>query len=239
MDEIVHLKIQSYEKIIALKDMELRSIRLQIKPHFFLNAISTLSSMNSQGRGQQIKGYVEALSKNIRYMFKSGLHTVPVKEEIRHIENYFDMQEFKYPNCAFYFIDLPPALEGWRIPQMLIQTFVENEFKYAVSVDAVLTVLIKVSLDEHNGQTMLLLEIEDDGKGYPRDVLRYMNGQGRPRTTDGTRVGLWSVKRMLELMYERGDLLELKNVEPHGCLDKIWIPAEPVHEFSGGGEEEL
>ena len=239
MDEIVHLKIQSYEKIIALKDMELKSIRLQIKPHFFLNAISTLSSMNSQGRGQQIKGYVEALSKNIRYMFKSGLHTVPVKEELRHIENYFDMQEFKYPNCAFYFIDLPPALEGWRIPQMLIQTFVENEFKYAVSVDAVLTVLIKVSLDERNGQTMLLIEIEDDGKGYPRDVLRYMNGQGRPRTTDGTRVGLWSVKRMLELMYERGDLLELKNIEPHGCLNKIWIPSEPVHEFAGGEEEEL
>ncbi|HWQ05606.1 MAG TPA: histidine kinase [Feifaniaceae bacterium] len=239
MDEIVHLKIQSYEKIIALKDMELRSIRLQIKPHFFLNAISTLSSMNSQGRNQQIKGYVEALSKNIRYMFKSGLHTVPVKEEIRHIENYFDMQEFKYPNCAFYFIDLPAVLESWRIPQMLIQTFVENEFKYAVSVDAVLTVLIKVSLEEHNGLPMLLVEIEDDGKGYPRDVLRYMNGQGKPRTADGSRVGLWSVKRMLELMYERTDLLELKNIEPHGCLNKIWVPAEPVHEFSGDGEEDL
>ncbi|MCE5188537.1 MAG: histidine kinase [Eubacteriales bacterium] len=237
MDEIVHLKIQSYEKIIALKDMELRSIRLQIKPHFFLNAISTLSSMNSQGHGQQIKGYVEALSKNIRYMFKSGLHTVPIREEIRHIENYFDMQEFKYPNCAFHFIDLPAALEDWRIPQMLIQTFVENEFKYAVSVDAVLTVLIKVSTDEHGGQNMLLIEIEDDGKGYPRDVLRYMNGHGKPKSEDGSRVGLWSVKRMLTLMYEREDLLELKNIEPHGCLNRIWIPAEPVHEFTGEAEE--
>lgn len=237
MDEILHLKIQRYEKIIELKDMELKSIRLQIKPHFFLNAISTLSSMNSQGRGQQIKGYVDALSKNIRYMFKSGLHTVTVREEIRHIENYFDMQEFKYPNCAFHFVDLPPALEEWRIPQMLIQTFVENEFKYAVSVDAVLTVLIKVSLDQRGGQEMLLIEIEDDGKGYPRDVLRYMNGHGRPRTTDGSRVGLWSVKRMMSLMYERDDLLELKNIDPHGCLNRIWVPAEPVHEFTGEAEE--
>lgn len=237
MDEIVHLKIQSYEKIIALKDMELKSIRLQIKPHFFLNAISTLSSMNSQGRGQQIKGYVEALSKNIRYMFKSGLHTVTVREEIRHIENYFDMQEFKYPNCAFHFVDLPSTLEDWRIPQMLIQTFVENEFKYAVSVDAVLTVLIKISLDKHAGEEMLLIEIEDDGKGYPRDVLRYMNGQSRPRTSDGSRVGLWSVKRMLSLMYERGDLLELKNIDPHGCLNRIWVPAKPEHEFLA--EEEI
>ncbi len=232
MDEIVNLKIQSYEKIIALKDMELRSVRLQIKPHFFLNAISTLSSMNSQGRGQQIKGYVEALSKNIRYMFKSGLHTVTVKEEIRHIENYFDMQAFKYPNCAFYFIDLPPELESWRIPQMLIQTFVENEFKYAISVDTVLTVIIKISKTDRNGQEMLLIEIEDDGKGYPRDVLRYMNGQSKPRTEDGSRVGLWSVKRMMSLMYERDDLLELSNIEPHGCLNRIWVPAEPVHEFS-------
>ena len=232
MDEIVNLKIQSYEKIISLKDMELRSIRLQIKPHFFLNAISTLSSMNSQGRGQQIKGYVESLSKNIRYMFKSGLHTVTVKEEIRHIENYFDMQAFKYPNCAFYFIDLPAELEGWRIPQMLIQTFVENEFKYAISLETVLTVIIKVSLSERNGQQMLLIEIEDDGKGYPRDVLRYMNGHGKPRTEDGSRVGLWSVKRMMSLMYERDDLLELRNIEPHGCLNRIWVPAEPVHEFT-------
>lgn len=239
MDEIVNLKIQSYEKIISLKDMELRSIRLQIKPHFFLNAISTLSSMNSQGRGQQIKGYVEALSKNIRYMFKSGLHTVTVKEELRHIDNYFDMQAFKYPNCAFYFVDLPAALEGWRIPQMLIQTFVENEFKYAISIDTVLTVLIKVSLSERNGQEMLLIEIEDDGKGYPRDVLRYMNGHGKPKTEDGSRVGLWSVKRMMSLMYERDDLLELTNIEPHGCLNRIWVPAEPVHEFTDEGEAEL
>jgi len=238
MDEVVNLKIQSYEKIISLKDMELRSIRLQIKPHFFLNAISTLSSMNSQGRGQQIKGYVESLSKNIRYMFKSGLHTVTVKEEIRHIENYFDMQAFKYPNCAFYFIDLPAALESWRIPQMLIQTFVENEFKYAISIDTVLTVLIKVSLSERNGQEMLLIEIEDDGKGYPRDVLRYMNGNGKPKTDDGSRVGLWSVKRMMSLMYELEDLLELKNIEPHGCLNRIWVPAEPVHEFTDEGETE-
>ena len=119
---------------------------------------------------------------------------------------------------------------------MLIQTFVENEFKYAVSVDAVLTVLVKVSLDMRDDQEMLLIEIEDDGKGYPKDVLRYMNGHGRPKTADGSRIGLWSVKRMMSLMYERDDLLELKNIEPHGCLNCIWVPAEPVHEFTDEAE---
>jgi len=42
---------------------------------------------------------------------------------------------------------------------------------------------------------------------------------------------------MLSLMYERGDLLELKNIDPHGCLNRIWVPAKPEHEFLA--EEEI
>jgi sensor histidine kinase YesM len=231
MDVIVHLRIQSYEKRIELRDMELRSIRLQIKPHFFLNAITTLASLSTQGKNAEIKTYVDALSKNIRYMFKSGLHTVPVREEIRHIENYFEMQECKYPGCIFHFIDLPQELENWPIPQMLVQTFIENEYKYAVSVDDVLTILIHVSREVYQGEEMLLIRIEDDGKGYPEDVVQYMNGAASRPLNDGERVGLWSIKRMMALMYERNDLITLGNVEPHGCENLLRVPARPVREY--------
>lgn len=231
MDTIVHLRIQTYEKRIELREMELKSIRLQLRPHFFLNAITTLSSLGSQGKEREIKTYVDALSKNIRYMFKSGLHTVPVREEMRHVENYFDMQECKYPGCIFHFTDLPQELEAWRIPQMLVQTFVENEYKYAVSVDDVLTILIHVSRETFDGEEMLLIRIEDDGKGYPQDVLRYMNGDAPRPANDGERIGLWGIKRMMALMYERDNLIELANIEPHGCVNLIHVPYTPVHEY--------
>lgn len=231
MDTIVHLRIQTYEKRIELREMELKSIRLQLRPHFFLNAITTLSSLGSQGKEQEIKTYVDALSKNIRYMFKSGLHTVPVREEIRHVENYFDMQECKYPGCIFHFTDIPQELEEWRIPQMLVQTFVENEYKYAVSVDDVLTILIHISCETFDGEEMLLIRIEDDGKGYPQDVLQYMNGDAPRPAKDGERVGLWGIKRMMALMYERDNLIELANIEPHGCVNLIHVPYTPVHEY--------
>jgi len=115
---------------------------------------------------------------------------------------------------------------------MLIQTFVENEFKYAVSVDSVLTLLIHISKEPFDGEEMLLIRIEDDGKGYPEDVLRYMNGDASRPGDDGERVGLWSVRRMMALMYERKDLIELKNIEPHGCLNLIRVPAVPVNEYN-------
>ena len=232
IDEILDLKIRSYEKKIELQDMELKSIRLQLKPHFFLNALTTISSLSTQGKNVQIKKYIEALSRNIRYMFRAGFHTVPLREEIRHVENYFEMQELKYPGCIFYLIDMPKEAEEWNVPQMLIHTFIENEYKYAISVDEVLTLLIKVSIQVRNNEEMLLIEIEDDGKGYPEEVLDYMAGKTACVSGKGTRIGLWSIKRMLELMYEREDLLFLQNVSPHGCLNKIYLPKRAVHELS-------
>ena len=46
MDEIMKLKIQSYEKQIDLQETELKCIKLQIRPHFFLNAMTTISSLS-------------------------------------------------------------------------------------------------------------------------------------------------------------------------------------------------
>jgi len=231
MGEIMHMKIESYERRLALHDMELKSIRLQLRPHFFLNAIATISSLGTQGRAGEIRAYADALSKNIRYMFKSGLHTVAVGEEIRHVENYFDMQECRYPGRIFHFIELPRELESWPIPQMLVQSFIENEYKYAVSPDSLLTILVRVSMERFQGEDMLLIRIEDDGKGYPQDVLQYMNGEAPRPHEDGERVGLWGAKRMLTLMYERDDLIRLENIQPHGCVNLLRIPAAPRHQF--------
>lgn len=55
MDEIVGLKIQSYEKQIDLQETELRCVRLQLKPHFFLNAMTTISSLSQQAKNQEIQ----------------------------------------------------------------------------------------------------------------------------------------------------------------------------------------
>ena len=232
VDEIVKFKIQTYEKRIELQDMELKSIRLQLKPHYFLNALTTISSLSSQYKNEQIVKYIDAFAKNIRYIFRAGFHTVTLKDEIRHVQNYFEIQELKYPGSIFYLIDMPHELEDWKIPQMLIHTFVENSYKHAVTIDKTLTLLIKVSKTCYKNEDMVLIEIEDDGKGYPRDVLDYMNGLGGKANDKGSRIGLWSIKRMIELMYERNDLMQIENILPHGCLNRIYIPRSVKHELA-------
>ena len=140
------------------------------------------------------------------------------------------MQELKYPDCVFSYVELPEELGDWPIPQMIIHTVVENEYKYAVSRDQMLMLLIRVSLESWQGQDMLLIEIEDDGQGYPPEVMERINRPGGAAESDGTRVGLWSIKRMLELMYDRTGLLELANQSPHGAVARIRVPREAAHE---------
>ncbi len=231
MDEIVGLRIQSYEKQLELKDTELKCVRLTLRPHFFLNAMTTISSLSMQNKNVEIDAYVKSLSKNIRYMFRSGLHTVPVREEISHVENYFEMQELKYPGSVFYFVEMAKECEEWRIPQLLIHTLIENEYKYAVSPGKTLSILIRVSLAHFQNETMLSVEIEDDGQGYPENVLKEMGEYHDKYPEEGTRIGLWSIRKILYLMYERTDLFQMSNVEPHGCRNLLLIPEKAKHEM--------
>lgn len=231
--EVVCLKLQSYEKQIALLDAEQKYIRLQIRPHFFLNAMTTIVGLSRAGKSAEIETYINALSKNIRYMFNSGLHTVPLQEELRHVENYFEMQELKYPGYVLYFIDTLGDVDNWRIPQMLIHTIVENEYKYAVNMDSQLMVLIKLRVVEHEGEQMLMVEIEDNGNGYPESVIHAINTAENRRADDTSHVGLWSIRRLLELMYDKQGLLQISNVEPHGALSKMYVPAQATNQRAG------
>ena len=230
LEEVLQLRIRELEKQLALQEANQKYIRLQLRPHFFLNAMATVSALSAKNKNQEIQTYIDALSRNIRYMFSAGMHTVPVREELTHVQNYLKMQELKYPDCVFSYVELPEELGDWPIPQMIIHTVVENEYKYAVSRDVMLMLLIRVSLEQREGQELLLIEIEDDGQGYPPEVIQRINTPGGAAEGDGTRVGLWSIKRMLELMYDRTGLLELANQSPHGAIARIRVPRETVHE---------
>lgn len=234
MDENVTLRMNVFRRRIELQDTELRCIRLQLRPHFFLNAMTTISSLSMQGRNEEIKTYINALSRNIRYMFRSGVHTVPLQEELLHVNYYLEMQELKYPDAVFYLLQQQPGTDDWPVPQMLIHTVMENEYKHAVTVGQTLTILVDIQIQEQDGEPMLCIGIEDDGAGYPPE----MTGNAALHTAkDGSHVGLHAIDRMLTLMYDRDGLMELSNVEPHGARTVLRVPCRPLHEYREQNDE--
>lgn len=224
MDTIVNLRMRSYEERIAFDEATLKYVQLQIKPHFFLNALTTIHSMSFQNRNEEIREYIERLSRNIRYLFKSGLHAVPLSEEMEHARDYISMQEILYPGCVFDFIDIEPGIEDYPIPQLLVHTILENIYKHAVSVGKLTSILISARMQTKDGEEMCHLIVEDDGEGYPEEFLKEVASGDVKVKEDGHGVGLWNMKKTLNLMYRRDDLMEFSNKEPHGTRVDVWLP---------------
>ena len=224
LDTIVELRISEYERQLCQKEAEIKYFQMQIKPHFFLNAIATIHSMSFDNRGEEIRAYIAALSDNIRYMFKAELHTVPIAEELDHLEKYLEMQEILYPGCVFCYIDRPQELMEWQIPQMILHTFLENKYKHTVKVGNILSIYIAVKEIQRQGQKALEVTIEDDGEMFPENVIQKkweINDQ------NGHGVGLYNVARTMEIMYGMPDLLKFDNISG-GTKITICFPEKPI-----------
>lgn len=218
--QIKNLKISSYEEKIEKQKNELRFLQTQIKPHFFLNAISTISSLSLQGRNNDINQYINVLSSHFRYIFKSGLTEVTLKEELNHADNYIKMQQIKYPDNIYYMIDSDPLLDNVLLPHLIIETFIENIFKYAFIFEKVLSIFIKAETCRMNDQEFVRITIEDDGCGFPESYLH--DFQNHKRTEK--HIGIQNIQRTLSLFYGRDDLLQLINNKAEGATVRIFIP---------------
>ena len=224
LDTIVELRISEYERQLCQKEAEIKYFQMQIKPHFFLNAIATIHSMSFDNRGEEIRAYIAALSDNIRYMFKAGLHTVPIAEELDHLEKYLEMQEILYPGCVFCYIDRPQELMEWQIPQMILHTFLENKYKHTVKVGNILSIYIAVKEIQRQGQKALEVTIEDDGEMFPENVRQK---KWESNEQNGHGVGLYNVARTMEIMYGMPDLLKFDNISG-GTKITICFPEKPI-----------
>lgn len=207
-DEIIHLKIDQYERQLSEKEKELVLLRSQLRPHFFLNAITTVMSMVYQGKNEEIQRYLKALSGFMRYILGRRDKTVFLEEELKGIHDYFEMQKLRFPNSVMYFAACPPSLRRMRVPYLMLLTVVENTVKHAMSLYEPLSVLIQCEPWEAPGFSGIRLTVEDNGPGFPRELLERCAAGDIPVPEEG-HIGLRNIYEQLELTYGRHDLLRL------------------------------
>ncbi|MEK3759519.1 histidine kinase [Paenibacillus sp. FSL P4-0338] len=234
VSEIKDLKIQSYEEQIEISRAEIKYLQMQIRPHFFLNAISTITSLSYQNKNEEIRRLIHCLSEHLRYMFRGGLMEVTMEEEIRHTENYIRMQEIRYPEQIFFMIEIQEEARQVPVPQFMIQTFVENTFKHAMFVQELLSIFIRVRMEQRDDSSFVSIVIEDNGAGFASEWLD--QPEREEAGEDGGRVGIANIRKTLRLLYKREDLLKLSNIGSTGARVELWIPVKPT-EWSQPGLE--
>ena len=231
-EQIVALRIEAYDMKLAEEENKLTMLRAQLKPHTFLNAITTISNMTYSNAPEEIRAYIADFAKFVRYMLKTSSPWTTVAEEIKNIRSYLNMQERRSPNAVRFSAECDPAAAETRIPYLLLFTLVENSIKHAMTLYEPMELRIAcapVSDGDFRGTDLV---VEDNGSGFPVEVIeRFDSEQDDPIFTK-EHLGLSNVRYTLNLVYHRRDLLRLSNCEGGGAKVEIRIPEETTDEAS-------
>lgn len=227
--QIHKLRIESYDHLLQDQENRLRMLRAQIKPHFYLNAITTITNMTYQKQPEQIRAYIASLAKYLRYMMNTQSEWTTVEDELSHIRNYLQMQELRFPGSIREELSCTPEAAGIRLPMLTLFTLVENSLKHAMTLYEPLHLTVRCETVQGEDFTGLRIIEEDSGDGFPQSVLDMMSSDDAPQLTK-EHLGLNNVRYTLNLTYHRNDLLRLSNREGGGAHVEIWIPKEEYHE---------
>ena len=224
MAQITDLKIESYEHEIETQKAELRYLQLQIRPHFFLNCLKSLYALAEAGKYDRIQKMILEFSKHIRYIFTDSMEFVPLSRELDHIRNYIEMQggSSQYPPVCR--IDADPLLLDLPIPPLSLQTFVENSVKHDTSPDHALEIDVRASVLRSGADTFADLTVEDNGSGFPENVIKEINDPDSPLYAQH-HVGINNIKKRMSLIYGDSVLYGFFNRDT-GSVSEIFIPID-------------
>lgn len=143
----------------------LTSIKSQMNPHFFYNALNTVQSFIFSDDKRNAGNYLAKFSKLTRMILEmSERELIFLSEEITALTLYLDLEKMRFGNDFTYSINLSENIEQENIkfPPMLIQPYVENALKHGLlHKEGEKTLHIQFTLSNN----VLQVIIEDNGIG--------------------------------------------------------------------------
>ncbi|MEL6719222.1 MAG: histidine kinase [Bacteroidota bacterium] len=171
-------------------DAELSFLRQQINPHFYFNTLNNLYAL-SLTKDQRTPEVILQLSELMRYVIYKGKEkTVLLKEEIKYIDDYTQLQQIRLHKKLDYSFQKNILDENSLIPPLLFINLIENAFKHGIE-PATKDCFLHLSL--HSDEKQLIFTCEN-------------SFEDQKEHQDGT--GLKNLRRRLELLFpDRHELI--------------------------------
>jgi two-component system sensor histidine kinase YesM len=132
IEKISDLIEEVYREQQRKREIELRVLQEQIKPHFLYNTLDTIQWMAQEKNAQDIVHIVVALTRLFRVGLSKGQEMIPLSEEIKHVESYLYIQKIRYEDRFDYDIEIEEGLEHFRVLKVILQPLVENSIYHGI-----------------------------------------------------------------------------------------------------------
>lgn len=197
------------EKIKSeLQNQKLRSelsfLKMQVNPHFLFNALNNIYSLSVIENTKQTSNSILKLSELMRYILyekEDDEHKVSLDHEIRHINNYIDLEKLRHADEMHVNFSIEGDVNGKRIAPLLLFPLIENAFKHGLVTDS-------------NKPVNIQLKIDDGRMNF--QIENFKNNHQKDRVGG---IGVENVKKRLDLIYGNNYVLQINDTDNRYIVD--------------------
>ncbi|MBI2731728.1 MAG: histidine kinase [Sphingobacteriales bacterium] len=192
-----------------VKELELKTIKSHINPHFIFNSLNSIRALVDENPGRARTAITE-LSNILRSSMQAEkLETVPLEKELAIVKDYLALEQMRFEErLKINFIIDEDTLDQ-PIPPMMLQTLVENAIKHGISKQV-------------NGGE---IKITSDFVGDHHEIIIRNTGRlNGYRNPDG--FGLQSTQDRLNLIFGDKASFHISDTEYNAVEAKLIMPIE-------------
>lgn len=192
-----------------IKELELKTIKSHINPHFIFNSLNSIRALVDENPGRARTAITE-LSNILRSSMQAEkMETVPLEKELAIVKDYLALEQMRFEERLKINLDIDEDTLDQPIPPMMLQTLVENAIKHGISKQV-------------NGGE---IKITSDFVGDHHEIIIRNTGRLNGfRNPEG--FGLQSTQNRLSLMYGDKASFQIRDVEYNAVEAKLIMPIE-------------
>ena len=157
-----------------LSNAQLKALEMQLHPHFLFNTLHAINGLILTD-----KAVAARMLTRLQYFLQmtlcsSNQHLVPLKQELKFLDCYLDIQKIRFGNRLNVRMEIDPKTLLLPVPQLILQPIVENAIRHGIAHKSKGEIVLYASRD--NGT--LRISVQDNGPGLLDDNTETRKGVG-------------------------------------------------------------
>jgi len=189
-----------------IKELELKTIKSQINPHFIFNALNSIRALVDEDP-QRARQAITELSNILRSSIQvDKVEITSLEKELDIVKDYLALEYIRFADRLKVVYEVEPKTLSHQIPPMMLQTLVENAIKHGLGKqpgDCTIKIISNVENDK------LILVVQNTG------LLQQTEKDG---------FGLQSTRERLNILYRGQAIFEIFQCAPNQVTAKLVIP---------------
>lgn len=223
-------RLKKQETDLARQQAELLALHSQINPHFLFNVLESIRMHSIIKREEETAGMIERLAVLQRQNVDWSEDNVRIKEELKFVEAYLDLQKYRFGDKLSYQISIRNGCENYYLPKLTLETFVENACVHGAEHKAGTTyIYVRVYEQEEH----LYMEVEDTGEGMDEAEAGLLNEKLNNCTIDDLKtnkhVGMINACLRLKMHTNNRSTVKVESEKGAGTTIFISIPIDTLN----------